>query len=267
MTDNVPEEKDKAYFRTDGDWLFGNGASRGPWFANACHGGPVTAAIARALEQLVHDKQLARLTVNYCRPVPLAGFRVVTEIIRGGRVATSAVATLRDSENRICASASSVHIMTMSLEGIPTATIPGPSFDEATTGDFSVKKAMHGLPFFGSSLEVAYPPGESANPGPTTMWVRALPIVEGEVSSPFQVICPISDCGNGMSRNAEYSKISFVNADITISAYRLPESDWLASQAVSLWQPSGIGHSQAVLFDKVGSIGMALQTLIIRPTV
>ena len=267
MTASVPEGKDKAYFHTDGDWFVGNGAARGPWFADACHAGPVTAVIARALEQLVDDKQLVRLTINYCRPVPLAGFRVDTEIIRNGRVATSAVATLRDAEDRICASASSVHVKTMSLEGIPTATIPGPSFDEATMGEFSVTEAKHGLPFFGSSIEVAYPPGESAKPGPTTMWLRAIPIIEGEVPSPFQVICPISDCGNGMSRNAEYSKISFVNADITISAYRLPESDWLASQAVSLWEPSGIGHSQAVLFDKVGSIGMALQTLIIRPTV
>jgi hypothetical protein len=261
----VSTDKDKAFFRTDGDWIVGNGAARGPWFADACHAGPVTAAIARALEQVVTDKQLSRLTVNYCRPVPLGGFRVDPEIIRSGRAATSAVATLRDAQDRICAIASSVHIATHDFAGMPTSTIPHPSFDEARIDKFPIEEALHGLPFFGSSIDVAFPPGESGEPGPTTMWLRALPIVEGESPSPFQVMCPISDCGNGISRNAEYSEISFVNADITVSAYRLPESDWLASQAVSFWQPSGIGTSQAVLFDTVGSIGMALQTLILKP--
>lgn len=261
----MSEDKDTSFFHLDGDWFIGNGASRGPWSVDACHAGPVTAVIARALEQAVPEKQLARLTVNYSRPVPVAGFRVDADIIRNGRAATSAVATLRDADDRICATASSVHIKTHSFEGMPTATIPHPSFEEAIVGDFPVKEAVHGLPFFGSSIEVAFPPGETDEPGPTTIWLRALPIIEGESPSPFQVLCPISDCGNGISRNAEFSEISFVNADITISAYRLPQSDWIASQATSFWQPTGIGHSQAILFDKRGSVGMALQTLIVKP--
>ena len=261
----MSENKDKAFFCIDNDWFVGNGASRGPWTADACHAGPVTAIIARALEQNAPDKQLVRLTVSFCRPVPITGFRVDAEIIRNGRTATSAIATLRDADDRICATASSLHLTTHSFKEIPTASIPHPCIEDATSGKFAVGRPLHGLPFFGSSVDVAYPPNETREPGPTTMWMRALPIIEGEDPTPFQSLCPISDCGNGISRNADFSEVSFVNADITVAAYRLPESAWLASQAISFWQPSGIGLSQATLFDTRGSVGTALQMLIVKP--
>lgn len=261
----MPENKDKAFFHIDNGWFVANGAARGPWTEGACHAGPVTALMARAVERIAADKQLARLTVNFQRPVPMAGFRVEAEVQRNGRAATSAVATLRDADDRICATASSMHLTTHSFAGMPTASIPHPILEDAVSGSFAVTRPLHGLPFFGTSIEVAYPPDETKEPGPTTMWMRALPIIEDEEPTPFQSLCPIADCGNGISRNANFSEISFVNADITVAAYRLPASDWLASQAISFWQPSGVGLSQATLFDTCGSVGTALQTLIVKP--
>ncbi len=257
--------ENKAFFRCNDDWFIGNDASRGPWTADACHAGPVTAVIARALEHVAPERQLTRLTVNFRRPIPISGFRVDAEIERSGRSATTATATLRDRDDRICAAASSLHLVTHSYTGLPSAAIPHPSFEAASSGQFPVKRALHGLPFFESGIEVAYPPGETNEPGPTTMWMRTIPILESEKPSPFQSLCPIADCGNGISRNADFYEVSFVNADLTVVAYRPPESDWLASQAISFWQASGIGISQAVLFDKIGSLGTALQTLVVRP--
>jgi hypothetical protein len=98
------------------------------------------------------------------------------------------------------------------------------------------------------------------------MWMKTLPIVEGEIASPFQRLCTIADCGNGISRNAEFTDASFINADLTINVFRLPESEWLASQAKSFWESTGIGMSHATLFDTRGAIGVALQTLIVKPS-
>jgi hypothetical protein len=95
--------------------------------------------------------------------------------------------------------------------------------------------------------------------------MRTPVIVEGEQSSPFQSSCPIADCGNGISRNSELTDNSFINTDLTVTVFRSPESDWLASRAVSFWEPTGIGMSQATLFDTRGPVGAALQTLIVRP--
>jgi Acyl-CoA thioesterase C-terminal domain/Acyl-CoA thioesterase N-terminal domain len=257
--------KDRAYFRREGESFTGNDAARGPWSADACHAGPVTGLLARALEKLVTDKQLVRMSLGFDRPIPLGGFAIDAAIEKEGRAATTATATLRDPTGRVCASVTSLHLAVNSFAKFPTVTVPNPNFADATTGMFPVQKALHGLPFFGNSIEVAYPPGESGAPGPTTIWMRTLPIVEGEVPSPFQRLCPIADCGNAIGRNAEFSQASFINADLTINVYRLPESEWLASQVMSFWEPTGIGMSHATLFDTEGAIGVALQTLIVRP--
>lgn len=255
-----------AFFRIEGDLHVGNDAARGPWSADACHAGPVTAVIARALEHRVADKQLVRLTVNFRRSVPMAGFRLEAEVEREGRTTTSAIATLSCPNGRICAVASSLHLAAHDYGELPTASLPQPVFGEAAAGGFPVEKAVHGLPFFSSGIEVAYPPEESGSPGPTTLWMRTVPIVESETPSPFESLCPLADCGNGISRNAEFDAATFVNPDITIVAFRLPTSEWLASKAISFWEPTGIGLSQAQLFDTRGALGYALQTLVVTPT-
>lgn len=262
----MPPESNAFFELKDGVYT-GNDAARGPWSANACHAGPVTGAIAGAAEQVVTDKQLVRLTLNFQRPIPMAGFRLEATIDRDGRAATSTSMTLRDLEGRICVRASGTHLATYPPEAFPTARIPCPVFAEATKGDFLLKRAAHGLKFFGNSVEVAYPPGETGKPGPATSWMRTPAIVEGEVASPFQALCPIADCGNGISRNSDLTENSFINPDLTVIVFRSPESDWLASSAVSFWEPNGIGMSQATLFDTRGPVGAALQTLIVRPVI
>ena len=255
----------KAFFRRSGDHYVANDPSRGPWSEDACHAGPVTAVIARELEQAVTDKQLVRLTVVFRRPVPMSGFSISAEPEREGRNVTEANARLIGSDGRVCAVASSLHLSTIPDAEFPNASIPAPDFDEAKPGGFPVEKAVHDLPYFNSGIEVAYPPGESPSFGPTTLWMRTLPIVEGERPSPFQSLCPLADCGNGTSRNGGFELASFVNPDLTVVISRVPVSEWLASSAVSFWESNGLGMSQAQLYDTQGAIGYALQTLVVRP--
>nr|MDJ0925246.1 thioesterase family protein [Acidimicrobiia bacterium] len=66
-----------AYFTTrDGSWFEPTGHTRGPWDKDACHAGPPTALLVRALERLVPKQRLARISVELMRPIPMAGFRV-----------------------------------------------------------------------------------------------------------------------------------------------------------------------------------------------
>ena len=50
--------------------------------------------------------------------------------------------------------------------------------DEATPGRFAVEHAHHEMTFFGDWVEVAYPPGEDNEPGPTTLWMRTPPLLK-----------------------------------------------------------------------------------------
>jgi hypothetical protein len=249
----------------DGEWFTGNDAARGPWSADACHAGPVTGLLARAVEQAVDDKQLARITADYIRPIPMTGFRIDTEIVRSGRAATNCRATLVDADGKVCATATSLHLATSEFDRLPTSSIDCPSREHAKPGQFVVEPAHHDHSFFGNWIEVAYPPGEDNSPGPTTVWMRAPQLLANEQPSPFQRACPLADCGIGISRIADLTVASFVNPDLTVVLHRLPESEWLASSAISFWEPTGIGLSQATLFDEKGPIGVASQTLLVQP--
>lgn len=257
--------RNSAFFRLSGDVFLGNDPARGPWSADACHAGPVTAVVARQLEPIAPLQQLARLSISFVRPVPVAGFRITTEVVRAGRAASTATARLMDLGGKLCAKAKSLHLATYDPVEFPTAPSSGPEFTEATDAEWPFPVAPHGLPFFSSGIEIKLPPGEDTGPGPTTMWMRTVRIVEAEDATPFQQLCPLADCGNGISRNTDIRENSCVNPDLTIVAFRPPESEWLASQAQSFWEPNGIGMSHAMLYDTKGIVGTALQTLIIRP--
>ena len=89
------------------------------------------------------------------------------------------------------------------------------------------------------------------------------PILADEEPSPFQRIAPLADCGNGISYNGPLGPTSFMNADLTMSLHREPIGDWFASKVVSHWQRSGIGMSDAELFDVEGPVGRATQSLVL----
>lgn len=257
---------ERAFFSVrDDEWYVGNDGARGPWSEHACHAGPVSGLLVRALEQAIHDKQLVRITADYVRPVPMDGFRIEAEVVRSGRAVAAGKATLIDSDGKVCATATSLHIVKSRFDSLPTSSIDVPNRHDAVPGEFVVESAHHDKPFFRDWIEVEYPPGESNTPGPTTIWMKAPPLLTDETPSPFQSICPLADCGNGISRNSNLDDATFVNPDLTIVLHRLPESEWHASSAISFWEPSGIGLSQATLFDEKGPVGVASQTLLIQP--
>lgn len=253
-----------AFFREEDGLFIGNDPARGPWDEQACHAGPVTGMIARALERQVPDKQLFRLTIELRKPVPMDGFKIDTAFRKEGRMITTAEAKLIDRTGQLIASAESIHAQTLDAGELPSAPVTGPNLDEAQPGEFPIKEAQHGKAFFSHGIQIAYPPGQDGSPGPTTVWMKSLPLIEGEPLTPFQTVCPIADCGNGISRNLEVTEANFLNPDLTVILHRLPESEWIASEARSFWQPTGLGMSQATLFDEQGPIGSALQTLLVQ---
>ena len=249
----------------DNDWYIGNDPARGPWSPDACHAGPVTAVIAGAAEAIVPDRQLVRLTINYLRPVAMDGFRVEARSEGGGRTAASTSVDVYDRNDKLLATARGLHLVVHEIPTPPTVERRPPPLADARFDGFPVRKVVHNRPFFGSEVEIAYPQGHDHTPGPTTIWMKCRPIVDGETTSAFQSACPLSDCASGFARNAEFVDISCVNPDLTVLLHRPPRSEWLASSGVSYWEPTGIGSSSATLYDEYGVIGSALQSLVIRP--
>jgi hypothetical protein len=220
--------------------------------------------MVRAVEALVPNQQLARLTVELIRPIPMAPFRVQAEVRRPGRTVTHTEAEIYD-DDRIYARAFGLHIRVADDLEVVSALIDVPNLSDSVPGPFVISDALHSEAWFGSSVECRYDPQSPiAEGGPTTMWLRTMhPILADEDPSPFQRIAPLADCGNGISPNGRPGHTTFVNADLTMSLHREPVGEWFASRSVSHWQDSGIGLADSELFDAEGAVGRATQSLIL----
>ena len=255
-----------AYFtRTGEDSFRANDPSRGPWSVDHCHAGPVTGLIARALEHAVPDKMLVRLTLDLVRAVPMAGITVRATVGHAGRSVATATAEVRDLDGRLCVAARSMHMVEADIPDMPTVPVQSPAFADARPGPVPLPGGLYDVPMFGDFIEVAYDTASPQGLGEKTVWMKVPRLLADEAPSAIQALCPLADCGNALSRNADKDRMTFVNTDLTIHVHRRPCSDWLASRTVSHWQPSGIGLAEATLYDTQGPVGVALQSLMLRP--
>jgi len=255
----------KSFFTTeDEQWFTPTEHTRGPWDPEACHAGPPTGLLARAVEKLIPEKRLIRLTVDLLRPIPFTGFQVIASITRNGRSTAASTASLVNLDGKTIASASALHMFEQAPTEYPTHSIEAMDPADANDGPFPIQ-TLHDQPAFnGAGVQIRYPIGEHSGPGPTAVWMKTVPLLESETPSAFQRICPLADCGNAFGRNAEPSKVSFVNPDLTIVLHRDPIGEWLGSQSAGYWEPSGQGLADALLFDKHGAVGRALQTVLLK---
>jgi hypothetical protein len=255
-----------SFFTTlDGTWFQPTDPCRGPWDPNACHAGPPAGLLARASEQLLPDQQLVRLTIDLTRPIPHSGFRIEGEVTRAGRTVSTTAMTLIDGSGKPIVVARAMHIAPGQPSEIPTIPHTTPSLSDAVPGRFPVAGSSHGQSAFSTGVEVRYPPGQRPDIGPTRVWMRALPLLPDEQPSPFQRICPLADCGNAFSRNADPDQVAFMNSDLTLVLHRPPVGEWLGMDSESHWQSNQIGMSDSLLFDELGPVGRAVQALILRP--
>ncbi|MGQ7845653.1 thioesterase family protein [Granulosicoccus sp. 3-233] len=254
------------FFTTnDGQWFQPTEHSRGPWDEHACHAGPPTGLLARAVEQLFPEHRLSRLTVNLQRPVPFAGFSVTANTVRRGRTVCLSEASLLDQDGRSIITAAGLHLKPAEPCDFPTHHRDLGKPDDALPGDFPIRQTLHDKPAFnGNGVSVRYPAGQDSSPGPTRAWMKTVPLLRNETASPFQRICPLADCGNAFGRNAEPGEVTFMNADLTLILHRDPVGEWLGTDSVNYWEPDGIGLADALLFDAQGPVGRAVQTLVIR---
>jgi hypothetical protein len=254
--------------RADGaEWFVATELARGPWDPEACHGGPPTGLLARALERAVPTMRLARISVDLGRQVPMAGFTIVADVVRSGRATANTTAAIIDAVGKVRVTAMGTHLAVAGapiLEGrLDNSGTITPRLADSSPGEFPVGRT-HGLRGFRDAVEIRYPAGEDNTPGATMVWMRTVPLLADESMTPFQRICPLADCGNAFARHAEPDQVQFINTDLVLALHRDPVGEWMGSRATSVWQPTGAGLADALLFDDEGPLGRALQTLLVR---
>jgi hypothetical protein len=254
-----------ALFRITGEEVEPTELARGPWDPNALHGGPTAALLARAVER--HDPGpasfVARLTVELLRPVPLAPLRVAVRTARPGRnVQTLDAAVFAGDVEVARASALRMRVTDLPLTGTnPAVAVPPKPLPDAERL-FSAFDVVG----YWSANELSLVEGSWLTAGPGTAWIRlTCPVVEGEEPTGLQRIAAAADFGSGVGNPVRASDVGAINPDLTIHVHREMQGEWIALQSRAWAHDRGVGMAETLLFDDQGTVGRAVQSLLVQP--
>jgi len=249
--------------------------SRGPWDARYCHGGPVSALLARAVERADSDTavewQVARITVELTRPVPVGrALDLVTEIERPGRRVSLVAARLVDDGTEV-ARIRALRIRQTSI-ALPPDTVQ-PRSDPPGAPDDAVNESVtwavdDHIAFHKDACEHRFTEGAWADPGPVGVWIRlVIGLVPGEAPTGLQRVAAAADFGNGVSGALPFEQYAYINPDLTVHLIRPPVGQWIGMRTASYYgsddTSTGSGLAESALYDENGRLGRSVQSLFI----
>jgi hypothetical protein len=232
------------------------------------HGGAPAALIAWAVERMPmrEPMQVARMTLDLLRPVPVAPLEIKIDVQREGRKIQVCNVTLL-AEGVACVRATVLKIRQADME-LPEHIIdeqvilPGPEQGRDTRIRFSNYEQFAG----GVTLRSVR--GTFGELGPGALWFRAdRQIIEGESITPLMRAAMTGDFCNGVSAVLDFDEWTFINADLTLSLARMPVGEWILLDAQTWLGDHGAGLAFAKLGDERGYFGRAIQSLVIEPRV
>jgi hypothetical protein len=245
--------------------------SLGPWSRDLLHGGPVAALLAHQLQAASLDGNWfpARLTVDLTRPVPLAKLDVTTTIIRAGRKARLLSAECHNGDALVARAG---------LQLIAQADVPIPPTSPARRWASEPTRSPEEAPrmtplnrvgdtaFHISSVEHRSRDNALSGLGAASDWIRVtVDLLAGLPLSPFERVICAADFGNGISSSLPYDQYTYVNADLSVHLFRLPEDEWVLVDAITHMSDGGVGLAESRLSDRAGLIGRACQSLVVAP--
>ena len=252
------------FTRTESGALLPSALTRGPWTPDSQHGGPPAALLARAVEATAPASMfVARFTVEFIRPVPIAALTVTSRIVRPGRRVQLVEATLSSATEPV---AQAMALRIRIHEGIDLP--PEASGPPETLAPPDTVAPVRLVPVewenFGDALDTRPLIGGLTEPGPSVAWIRlVVPIVAGEDPTPLQRVLVAADCGNGISSAVDIHRYLFINPDLTVYQHRAAGGEWIGLDARTRLERQGSGLAEAVLFDERGRFGRSLQSLYV----
>ncbi len=266
-----------ALFTARGDTRFtATPLSRGPWDAQALHGGPVAALIARALEAVLSDATSngdpgfapARFVLELERPIGLVPVTVTAELTRPGRSVRTADATVHDDEGRRLARATLVTIRTCDEPLDLTDAVRPDDIGPAPSGAPAPAAwdTDPGPAFHRDAVDHSFVRGSFGAVGPAMDWIRLrVPVLAGEEPTPLQRVVAVADFGNGISAAVPHDTHTFINPDLVVALHRTADGEAIGLEATTRVEETGIGLTETTLWDSRGRIGTASQTLVVDP--
>jgi hypothetical protein len=249
-------------FHREGDAFVPTGHARGPWDPGQLHGGAPGALLAEAVQE--EGYVVARLTLDFLGPVPLAPLTVSARTAKAGRSFQVAEAELA-ADGQVAVRARAVRLRRGRVE-LPERPHrdPPPTPPQAGRADPFPTGAGPAEGFHLTAMEIRFVDGTDFGLGPAHAWFRlARPLVDDHEASPLARAVAAADFGNGVSRIVDFDRYLFVNTDLTVHLYREPAGEWVMLDARTRLEPHGAGLAQSILSDEHGPLGLAAQSLFV----
>lgn len=232
----------------------------GPWSPTLQHGGPPTALLVDAVEALPGPPgRLTRFTAEFLSPVPVGEVEVSATVLRDGANVQLLGAELR-AHDRLVMRATAWRMRLR--DGAPQH---GRGPEPPPMPAPPARSEPDGFTFpYAEAIEWRMVTGSPTVPGPATTWARArIPLVAGAPTAAAPHLAVLADSGSGISAALDWSAWSFVNVEITLHLARQPVLGWTALEAATTLSSDGTGLARTELYDEVGWVGMASQSLLV----
>ncbi|WP_369719496.1 thioesterase family protein [Bradyrhizobium sp. LLZ17] len=253
-----------AIYRVDGNSVITSPEAAGPWDRRMQHGSAPSALVTWAAERIPTPvpMNVARVTIDLMRPVPVAPLTIATAVLREGRkIQLCEVKLLADGVQVVGATVLKIKRQALALPdnvGELPVTLPSP--------EDSLVEDGHGAssPFAGMvSMRAAR--GRFGQAGAGAIWFRLdHPLVQGEAVSQAMRAVIAADFSNGTASTLDFRAWTFINADLTVSLAREPVGEWILLDGESWIGPDGAGLAMSRLADRQGYFGRAVQSLVIE---
>lgn len=238
------------------------------WYTEGQHGGAVAALVTGHVEHHVPTlvpMEVARVSLELFRVVPLVPLTVRTEVVREGKRIQTVAAELSDPSGTVLTLAT-VQRLRIADQEIPSDAgpdpTPFPSPEESAPTDFwrLADKVM----FHSHAIEFRAAEGRLAEKGPATIWTRLkVPVVAGRTVTPAQRVALAGDFANGVAHKLDDEWV-YMNSDLNVGIARYPEGEWVGVAADSLYPGRGRGLTRSTLWDSRSQVGQSTQTLFVH---
>ncbi|OZD77522.1 thioesterase family protein [Rhodococcus sp. 05-339-2] len=237
------------------------------WAPTMQHGAPPSALLVRALERVDarEDTRISRVAVDILGPVPVGDIEIRAWTERPGTNIELVVAELwaagASGTARAVARGSAWRMRTT------------PTDDVTHSGDPVMRPVSDGVDYtFGGTWSSGYLDAVEfkiltglGEDGPGEIWARPTPVlVQGESMTSLERLFSIADIANGIGAKLPIDEWTFLNTDLTVHVFRVPQGEWVGVSAETSTGPDGIAMCAGTLSDKLGPVGRIAQTVLVR---
>jgi hypothetical protein len=260
-----PIEKDASLFVPDGGRYVPTHYCQGPWDPGAQFGGAPAALIATLVDQTpsLVPMQIARLTTDLMRPVPLTPLVADVRVAREGKkIQVVTVSLVADGLEVTRATAVRLRRAVVDAEGLPDGRFPNPLPTQPKAVDVDVFSSPDPP---GSRLAMEYLFEESGGYYNDPNWMRLrIDVIAGERPLPVATLAYVADAASGAGP-VPPNPPRWINADVAINVIREPVGGWLSLDGRGWIGHTGTGQVQATLCDTEGVVSTVSVIRLVDP--